>query len=116
MSESTVTCDPLTALAKAGYAAYAHAVGGTTHDEKPMPSWYELGERQVRGWRAFAGAVRARVQPTTRPLGADEVAAGPGCDLHVFPDGAPPAELLRSIAEQSCGRTVTIVVAADPAE
>ena len=39
------------------WEAYAAAVGGTTYDDKPLPTWYELGARQQDGWTDAAKAV-----------------------------------------------------------
>ena len=36
------------------YAAYVNAVGGTTFDGRPLPTFDELGERQKAGWQAAA--------------------------------------------------------------
>lgn len=36
------------------YAAYAAAVGGTTHDGRALPAYEELGDRQRDGWEAAA--------------------------------------------------------------
>ena len=44
-------------LGKTAYAAYTEAVGGTTWDDKPMPMWDELNDRQRDGWIAAAVAV-----------------------------------------------------------
>ncbi len=43
--------------AQAAWDAYAEAVGGKTFDDKPLPSWEELGDRQKAGWQAAAEAV-----------------------------------------------------------
>ena len=40
------------------WEAYAKAVGGKTFDDKPLPTWEELGDRQKDGWRAAAEAVQ----------------------------------------------------------
>ena len=37
---------------RAAYARYSKAVGGKTFDDRPMPTWDELGETQKRGWMA----------------------------------------------------------------
>ncbi len=37
-------------LGQAAYAAYCKAVGGTTFDGKPLPSFSQIGERQQAGW------------------------------------------------------------------
>lgn len=37
--------------AKIAWEAYAKAVGGKTFDDKPLPTWDELGERQKEGWK-----------------------------------------------------------------
>lgn len=36
------------------YAAYCAAVGGTTHDNKPLPAFEEMTDRQRTGWEAAA--------------------------------------------------------------
>jgi hypothetical protein len=38
------------------YAIYAQAVGGTTFDGKPLPTFEQLGERQRAAWEAVATA------------------------------------------------------------
>lgn len=40
--------------AKNTYAAYVKAVGGTTFDGRPLPTFEELGDRQKAGWQAAA--------------------------------------------------------------
>ena len=42
---------------KIAWEAYAEAVGGTTFDDKPLPKWEDLGQRQKDGWGAAASAV-----------------------------------------------------------
>ena len=37
------------------YERYCDAVGGTTFDGKPLPSWTALGDRQKAGWCSAAG-------------------------------------------------------------
>lgn len=39
-------------IARHAYNAYGDAVGGTTHDGRPMPGYDELGGRQKAGWEA----------------------------------------------------------------
>ena len=41
------------AAGQACYAAYRRSVD-STWDERPLPTWGELGERQREGWRAAA--------------------------------------------------------------
>jgi hypothetical protein len=36
------------------YAAYCAAVGGTTFNDQPLPTFDELGDRQKAGWEAAA--------------------------------------------------------------
>lgn len=43
-------------LGRCAYAAYGKAVGGRTHDGRPLPSWVDLGETIQSGWRAAAQA------------------------------------------------------------
>lgn len=43
-------------LGRTAWDAYVKAVGGTTHDGKQLPTWYQLGERQKRGWEEAAKA------------------------------------------------------------
>ena len=43
--------------ARIAWKAYAETVGGTTFDNKPLPSFDDLGERQKVGWKAAAQAV-----------------------------------------------------------
>lgn len=38
------------------YLAYSEAVGGTTHDGRPMLAWDDLGETVQGGWIAAAAA------------------------------------------------------------
>jgi len=45
-------------LGKIAYDAYAASVK-TTWDDKPMPTWEQLGDRQRAGWDAAAQAVLA---------------------------------------------------------
>jgi len=45
-------------LGKVAYNAYAKAVK-TTWDNKSMPTWEQLGDRQRAGWDAAAQAVLA---------------------------------------------------------
>ena len=44
-------------LGRVAWDAYARAVGGKTFDEKPLPTWEELGERQKEGWASAAQAI-----------------------------------------------------------
>ena len=50
-------------LARTAFAAYTAAVGGTTHDNRPIPSWEHLGPTVQSGWVAAAAAVSAGVIP-----------------------------------------------------
>lgn len=43
-------------LGQRAYAAYGEAVGGRTHDGRPMPAWDDLGEQIQDGWTAAARA------------------------------------------------------------
>ena len=45
-------------LGQLAWEAYSRGVGGLTFDEKPLPTWLELGERQRQGWEAVAEAIR----------------------------------------------------------
>ena len=42
------------------YTAYCFAVGGKTHDNRPLPTWQQLGDVQRAGWDAAAKAVRGK--------------------------------------------------------
>ena len=46
-------------LGESAYAAYCKAVGGTTFDGKPLPTFQQLGERQQAGWAKAAEQVVA---------------------------------------------------------
>lgn len=50
----------LSDLGKLTYLAYSEAVGGTTHDGRPMPAWDDLGEKVQGGWIAAAAAAADR--------------------------------------------------------
>lgn len=39
------------------YLAYSEAVGGVTHDGRPMLAWDDLGEKIQGGWIAAAASV-----------------------------------------------------------
>lgn len=39
------------------YQAYGEGVGGTAFNDKPLPQWDELDERQRIGWRMAADAI-----------------------------------------------------------
>ena len=41
-------------LVKAMWAAYDKSAGGKTFDNKPLPTWEELGEDRQNCWRAAA--------------------------------------------------------------
>lgn len=43
-------------LGQLAYLAYSEAVGGTTHDGRPMPAWEDLGEKIQGGWIAAAAS------------------------------------------------------------
>lgn len=43
--------------AQTAWAAYVQAVGNTTYDGRPMPTWDQLGDRQREGWKEAAKAV-----------------------------------------------------------
>jgi hypothetical protein len=43
-------------LGQIAYLAYSDAVGGTTHDGRPMPAWEDLGETVQGGWTAAAAS------------------------------------------------------------
>jgi hypothetical protein len=45
------------ALGQIAWEAYAKAVGGKSFDDKPLPTWDELGDRQRHGWGVAATAV-----------------------------------------------------------
>ena len=45
------------------WETYAKVVGGLTFDNKPLPTWKELGERQQKGWNAAADKVKHAVAP-----------------------------------------------------
>lgn len=40
------------------YAAYCAAVGGTTFDGRPLPTFDQLGDRQKDGWAAVAALTK----------------------------------------------------------
>lgn len=42
---------------KLAWDTYKEAVGGVSFEDKPLPDWDDLGERQREGWRAAAEAV-----------------------------------------------------------
>ena len=44
------------------WEAYAVSVGGTTYDDKPLPTWHELGARQQDGWDAAAKTIENAVK------------------------------------------------------
>lgn len=44
-------------LGETAWNAYRDAVGGTTYDDRPLPEWSDLGDRQRAGWEAAASAV-----------------------------------------------------------
>lgn len=56
----------LDVCAREAWNAYAEAVGWTTYDGKPLPTWdaeegrETLGDRQKEGWRAAAIAAIAK--------------------------------------------------------
>ena len=62
-------------LARTAFAAYTAAVGGTTHDNRPIPSWEHLGPTVQSGWVAAAAAVSAGVIPVAGQV-AELVTAG----------------------------------------
>ncbi len=53
-------------LGMIAWNTYKVAVGGTTFDGKPLPSWDELGERQRIGWEEAANAIRKELALTER--------------------------------------------------
>lgn len=44
-------------LAQVAYEAYGQSTGHRTHDDRPMPTWDDLGDRVQRAWIEAAGAV-----------------------------------------------------------
>ncbi|MFG2780836.1 hypothetical protein ACGFY7_23650 [Streptomyces prunicolor] len=48
-------------LGQLNYLAYSEAVGGLTHDGRPMPAWDDLGETVQGGWIAGAASVADHV-------------------------------------------------------
>ena len=59
------------------YAAYCAAVGGKTFDDRPLPTFEQLGDRQKDGWLAAANSCGSAFRPnqpvTITPLGIDGV-------------------------------------------
>lgn len=55
------------------YAAYCVGVGGLTFDNKPLPTFEQLGERQRAGWEAAAVTAGLRF-----PIGATVRDTTPG--------------------------------------
>lgn len=55
-------------LGEGAWDVYANAVGQTTFDNKPLPGWAELGERQKEGWEAAAEAAKTLIPWQTRVL------------------------------------------------
>ena len=49
--------------AKHSYDAYTKAVGGTTFDGRPLPTFEELGDRQKEGWQAAAAPCGTPFKP-----------------------------------------------------
>lgn len=43
-----------TTSGQAAYAVYTAAVGGTTFDDRPLPTFEQLGERQQAAWQTVA--------------------------------------------------------------
>lgn len=43
-------------LGQHAWEEYVIAVGGKTYDDKPLPTWYDLGVRQREGWDRAAEA------------------------------------------------------------
>lgn len=50
------------AYCRVAWAAYKEEVGGVSFEDKPLPEWDDLGERQQYGWRAAVGAVGAKLR------------------------------------------------------
>ena len=50
-------------LGQIGYEAYCVGVGGKTHDDRPLPTWNELDERQKRGWEDASIEMMAKTVP-----------------------------------------------------
>jgi len=48
-------------LGRVAWDAYARSVGGKTFDDKPLPEWEQLGDRQKEGWEEAAQAVAEEV-------------------------------------------------------
>lgn len=44
-------------LGKIAWDAYVKAVGGKTFDDKPLPDWLHVGDRQKAGWNEAIAAV-----------------------------------------------------------
>jgi len=57
ISGASMAQHPPSELGLLAYLAYSEAVGGTTHDDRPMPAWEDLGEQVQGGWIAAAAAV-----------------------------------------------------------
>lgn len=65
---------------RAGFEAYVAAVGGTTHDGRPIPTWDELTDAVREGWRAAAASTLVHaartIEDETMPP-ADAATRGP---------------------------------------
>ncbi len=51
------------ASGQAAYAVYSKAVGGTTFDDRPLPSFDQLGQRQQAAWQAVAQSAGTAIKP-----------------------------------------------------
>ena len=56
---------------RTAYGHYCGAVGYTTYDDRPIPKWEDLGERQQAGYNAIASASNAAARECVEALGAD---------------------------------------------
>lgn len=53
--------------AQIAYHAYSAATNGRTHDDRPMPTWNQLGHRIQHAWAAAAQAVLDAAAPAAPP-------------------------------------------------
>ena len=56
---------------RTAYGHYCGAVGYTTYDDRPIPKWEDLGERQQAGYNAIASASNAAARECVEALGGD---------------------------------------------
>lgn len=52
-------------LGQTAYEAYCDGVGGKTFDDKPLPTWEQLGERQKAGWEAAGAQIMLETVPVS---------------------------------------------------